>query len=122
MEGWGAVAVGRKRGRPWKKLCVRTGNNEEKKKLLVAARKNRGVGVKNCQVQGESTSICRKWLGLGFFSGPNGLGWAWPKTRNRATLNIFRNKNAPAEFVSIENRAKYSSEKRTIERLTRPGV
>jgi hypothetical protein len=52
MEGWGAVAVGRKRGQPWKKLCVRTRNSEEKKKLLVAARKNRGVGVKNCQVQG----------------------------------------------------------------------
>jgi hypothetical protein len=81
MEGWGAAAVGRKRGRPWKKLCVRTGNNEEKKKLLVAARMNRGVGVKNCQVQGRSTPIYRKMLGLGFLSGPNGLGWAGPNTK-----------------------------------------
>jgi hypothetical protein len=38
-----------------------------------------GVGVQNCQVQGESTPIYRKWLGLGFFSGPSGLGWIWPK-------------------------------------------
>lgn len=44
-------------------------------------------------------------LGLGFLSGPNGLGWAWPKTQNRDALNIFQNKNAPAEFVSTENRA-----------------
>jgi hypothetical protein len=40
-----------------------------------------------------------------FLSGPNGLGWAWPKTRKRAALNIFRNKNVPVEFVCTENRA-----------------
>jgi hypothetical protein len=44
----------------------------------------------------KGTSIYRHGLGLGFLSGPNGLGWAWPKTQNRAALNIFRNKNAPA--------------------------
>jgi hypothetical protein len=56
-------------------------------------------------VQERGTSIYRHGLGLGFLSGPNGLGWAWPKTRNRVVLNIFRNKNAPAEFVSTENKA-----------------
>jgi hypothetical protein len=53
----------------------------------------------------ERAPIYRHVLGLGFVSGPIGLGWAWPKTRNRAALNIFQNKNAPAEFVSMENRA-----------------
>jgi hypothetical protein len=33
--------------------------------------------------------IYRHGLGLGFFSGPNGLEWAWPKTCNRAALNLF---------------------------------
>jgi hypothetical protein len=61
--------------------------------------------MKNGQVQERGTSIYRHGLGLGFLSGPNGLGWAWPKTRNRAVLNIFRNKNAPTEFVSTENRS-----------------
>jgi hypothetical protein len=73
----------------------------------------------------ERAPIYRHGLGLGFFSGPNGLEWAWPKTLNRVTLIIFhfilwhfdqtwiirtlilsQNKNAPAEFVSTENRAK----------------
>jgi hypothetical protein len=61
--------------------------------------------MKNGQVQERGTSIYRHGLGLGFLSRTNGLGWAWPKTRNRAALNIFWNKNAPAEFVSTENRA-----------------
>jgi hypothetical protein len=51
-----------------------------------------------------STSIYRHWLGLGFLSGPYGLCWAWPKTRKRVALNIFWNKNAPAEFVCMQNR------------------
>ena len=94
-------------------------------KEKVAARKIRGVGMENSQVQGRSTSIYRHGLGLGFLSGPNGLEWAWPKTLNRVTLIIFhfilwhfdqtwiigtlifsQNKNAPAGFVSTENRAK----------------
>jgi hypothetical protein len=50
-----------------------------RRRLLVAAGKMIGVGVQNCQVQGESTPIYRKWLRLGFFSGPSGLGWIWPK-------------------------------------------
>jgi hypothetical protein len=40
--------------------------------------------VENFQVQGRSTSIYRKMLGLGFLSG---LGW--PKTLYRAALNYF---------------------------------
>jgi hypothetical protein len=36
----------------------------------VAARENRGVGMKNCQVQERGTSIYRHGLGLGLFSGP----------------------------------------------------
>ena len=46
---------------------------------LVAAREKVRVGVKNCQVQERGTSIYRHGLGLGFFSGPIGLEWAWPK-------------------------------------------
>jgi hypothetical protein len=45
----------------------------------VAAREKVRVGVKNCQVQERGTSIYRHGLGLGFFSGPIGLEWAWPK-------------------------------------------
>jgi hypothetical protein len=45
--------------------------------------------VKNCQVQERGTSIYRYGLGLGFFSGPIGLEWAWPKITNRAALNYF---------------------------------
>jgi hypothetical protein len=78
--------------------------------------------VKNCQVQGESDSYFRGGTRVRVSIRPNGLGWAWPKTRNRATLNIFRNKNTPVEFVSTENIVKYSSDERTIERLTRPRV
>jgi hypothetical protein len=72
----------------------------------VAAEKFRGVGVQNNQVQGERDPIYRHVLGLGFLSGPIGLEWAWPKTRNRAAPNYFPQQNAPAEFVSTENRAK----------------
>ena len=49
---------------------------------VVAAERNGGVGVQNCQVQGESTPIYRKWIGLGFFSGPNWAGLGWPKHAN----------------------------------------
>jgi hypothetical protein len=47
----------------------------EEAREAMAARKIIGLGVQNCQVQGESTPIYRKWLGLGFFRGPNGLGF-----------------------------------------------
>jgi hypothetical protein len=40
----------------------------------VAARKNAGVGVQKCQMQVKGTYIYRH--GLGFLSGPNGLGLA----------------------------------------------
>jgi hypothetical protein len=95
----------------------------EEAREAMAAEKMIGVGVQNCQVQGESTPIYRKWLGLGFLSGPNGLGfkWAWPETCNRAALNIFR-KKARANFVGMQNRVNESSDERTIERLIRPRV
>jgi hypothetical protein len=35
--------------------------------------------VKNCQVQERGTYIYRHEVGLGFLSGPIGLGWAGPK-------------------------------------------
>jgi hypothetical protein len=45
--------------------------------------------VQNSQVQGRGIRIYRGALGLGFSSGPIGLGWACPKTRNRVALNYF---------------------------------
>jgi hypothetical protein len=54
---------------------------EKTGKEKVAARRIRGVGVQNSQGQGRSTPIYRKMLGLGFLSGPNGLGWAGPNTK-----------------------------------------
>jgi hypothetical protein len=40
--------------------------------------------MENCQGQGERAPIYRHGLGLGlgFLSGPNGLEWAWPKTKS----------------------------------------
>jgi hypothetical protein len=38
-DGRPAAAVGRKGGRTWKELCVRTNNSEEKKKLVAAREK-----------------------------------------------------------------------------------
>jgi hypothetical protein len=73
---------------------------------VVAAERNEGVGMKNGQVQGRGIRIYKHGLGLGFLSRPIGLEWAWPKIPNRVALNIFRNKNASVEFVSMENRAK----------------
>jgi hypothetical protein len=35
--------------------------------------------VQNNQVQGERAAIYRNEVGLGFSSGPSGLGWIWPK-------------------------------------------
>jgi hypothetical protein len=69
---------------------------------LLATVVSLGVGVQNCQVQGERAPIYRHGLGLVFLSGPNGLEWAWPKTLNHAALNYFQSKNAPAEFVATK--------------------
>jgi hypothetical protein len=74
--------------------------------------------VQNNQMQGERAPIYRRALGLGFLSGPNGLA----QTRNRATLNYFQSKNASVESVSTKDRANYSSDEWTIERLIRPRV
>jgi hypothetical protein len=63
-----------------------------------------GGWVENFKVQGRSTSIYRKWLGIGFLSGPIGLEWAWPKILNQAVLNYFQSKNDPADFVYSQNR------------------
>jgi hypothetical protein len=38
--------------------------------------------MENCQGQGERVPIYRHGLGLGFLSWPNGLEWAWPKTKS----------------------------------------
>jgi hypothetical protein len=50
-----------------------------------------GVGVNKSQVQGRGVCIYREALGLGFLSGPNGLGfkWAWPKTCNSGCAKYF---------------------------------
>jgi hypothetical protein len=40
-----------------------------------------GWECKIAQVQGKGTPIYRRWLGLGFLSGPIGLGWAGPNTK-----------------------------------------
>jgi hypothetical protein len=85
-----------------RKSPARCREEEGTGKKKVAAREKWRVGVKNCQVQERGTSIYRHEVGLGFLSGPY---WAGPKMRNQAALNIFRNKYAPAEFVSTENRA-----------------
>jgi hypothetical protein len=69
---------------------------------LLATVVSLGVGVQNCQVQGERAPIYRHGLGLVFLSGPNGLEWAWPKTLNHAALNYFQSKNAPAKFVATK--------------------
>jgi hypothetical protein len=46
--------------------------------------------VQNCHVQGERDPIYRHGLRLGFLNGPNGLEWAWPKTKSgRANLFPF---------------------------------
>jgi hypothetical protein len=95
---------------------VRHGESAEllhgrRKKWGVSAGKKKGRNVvagrgwvENFQVQGRSTSIYRKWLGLGFLSGPIGLEWAWPKILNRVVLNYFQSKNDPADFVCLQNR------------------
>jgi hypothetical protein len=50
--------------------AVRVG---ERRKKAVAAR---GGGMENFQFARERAPIYRRALGLGFLSGPNGLGWA----------------------------------------------
>jgi hypothetical protein len=48
----------------------------ERRKKVVAAR---GVDAIFPICKGRGTSIYRRGLGLGFLSGPIGLGWAGPK-------------------------------------------
>jgi hypothetical protein len=50
--------------------------------------------VNKSQVQGRGVCIYREALGLGFLSGPNGLGfkWAWPKTCNSGCAKYFPEK------------------------------
>jgi hypothetical protein len=48
------------------------------------------------------------------------MGWVGlAQTRYRAAINYFRSKNASAESVSTKDRANYSSDEWTIERLIR---
>jgi hypothetical protein len=54
---------------------------EQGGRRLLAAEKFGGVGVQNSQVQGERDPIYRHVVGLGFLSGPIGLGWAGPNTK-----------------------------------------
>ena len=70
----------------------------------MAAGKSGGVGMQNDQGQGRGIRIYRETLGLGFQMGPIGLVWAGPNTQTGCAKLFFR-KNAPAEFVSTENRA-----------------
>jgi hypothetical protein len=60
-----------------------------RRKKVVAARKNGGVGVKNCKVQEKSAPIYRKWLGLGFLSGLGRAGMGLAQTLNRVALIYF---------------------------------
>jgi hypothetical protein len=77
--------------------------------------------VKNCQVQGERAPIYRHVLGLGFQMGQ--MGWVGlAQTLNRAALIYFQSKNAYVKSVSTKDRANYSSDDWTIERLIRPRV
>jgi hypothetical protein len=62
-----------------RKSPARCREEEGTGKKKVAAREKWRVGVKNCQVQERGTSIYRHEVGLGFLSGPIGLGWAGPK-------------------------------------------
>jgi hypothetical protein len=72
--------------------CCTTGGGRRawgRRRLLVAAGKRIVVGVQNSPSARERAPIYRHGLGLGFLSGPIGLGWAGPKMLNRATLIYF---------------------------------
>jgi hypothetical protein len=75
------------------------------RRRLMAAGKTIGVGMQNDQGQGRGIRIYRETLGLGFRMGPIGLVWAGPNAQTDCAKLFFPNKNAPAEFVSTENRA-----------------
>jgi hypothetical protein len=91
-----AVKQGGRRGA----LLLRVGENRKREWRL---RKIEGWEWKIAKCKRRGILFIEEALGLGFLSGLNGLGL--PKTLNRVALNIFRNKNAPAEFASTENRA-----------------
>jgi hypothetical protein len=44
--------------------------------------------MENFQFARERAPIYRQGMAR-VLNGPNGLGWAWPKTLNRAALNLF---------------------------------
>jgi hypothetical protein len=71
----------------------------ERRKKVVAAR---GGGMENVQFARERAPIYRRKCRVRVSNGPNGLGWAGPNTKPGHD-NLFPNKNAPAEFVSIDN-------------------
>jgi hypothetical protein len=108
--------------------CCRLGREEDRREC-VRGREKEKREWRLGKMQGWEWKFA-KWaplfieaaLGLGFLSGPIGLGWIWPKTRNRVALNIFRNKNAPAEFVATEKQSEKSSDERKVERLIRSRV
>jgi hypothetical protein len=81
-EGEDAMTVGRAPcWPPWGRRQGVGGSRPAlgRRRKRVAAEKFRGVGVQNNQVQGERVRIYRHEVGLGFLSGPIGLGWAGPK-------------------------------------------
>jgi hypothetical protein len=51
-------------------VCADIVRKKRQGSKVVAAERNGGVGVQNCQVQGERAPIYRHVLGLGFLSGP----------------------------------------------------
>jgi hypothetical protein len=61
-----------------------------------------GGGMENVQFARERAPIYRRKCRVRVSNGPNGLGWAGPNTKPGHD-NLFPNKNAPAEFVSIDN-------------------
>ena len=56
---------------------------EEAGRERVAAGKNGGVGVQNCQFARERAPIYRRNPRVRVSNGPNGLEWTWPKILNQ---------------------------------------
>jgi hypothetical protein len=70
-------------------VCAAVVRKKRQGSKIVAAERNGGVGMQNCQVQGERDPIYRGGTRVRVSIGPNGLGWAWPKTLKRAALIYF---------------------------------
>jgi hypothetical protein len=82
---------------PWRRGSRLQGKKtraREKKLLVVAEKKDRGGSAKQPKCKGKGVHIYRGALGLGFLSGPNGMGfkWAWPKTCNSGCAKYFPEK------------------------------